>query len=116
MRKCEWCDFQRPKGRRVEFERHVKAHYREERAANKEEEWVCCGIPWREWVASAEAREPPNPGLPRTSNVYRRQVMVGGCMESFARKETLVRHLAKSHGKCIGDPNAPYVCGNTSSS
>ncbi|KAH9919858.1 uncharacterized protein B0H18DRAFT_1026489 [Fomitopsis serialis] len=73
---CSHCDFlTRRKG---DFERHVRTHF----ALSRGPEWVCCGVP-----------EEDAPGHAGGSYEHGGRRMVGGCMKTFSRRDSFLRHL-----------------------
>lgn len=79
---CSNCSYQtRRKG---DMQRHVKTH-------SGNTETVCCAVPVEEvpeYAGEVHLREG--------------RAMAGGCMKSFKRKDSFLRHLKAPEGACIG--------------
>ncbi|KAH9831371.1 uncharacterized protein C8Q71DRAFT_300687 [Rhodofomes roseus] len=79
---CSYCPFSTK--RKGDLERHVRTHF----ALSRGQEWVCCGVP------EEDALE-----LTRDSYEYGSRRMVGGCLKSFSRHDSYLRHLKKA--RCL---------------
>ncbi|KZT01295.1 uncharacterized protein LAESUDRAFT_707678 [Laetiporus sulphureus 93-53] len=66
------------------------------------EEWVCCGLPAK-WVL------PEGVQLESVAGTYwyKDVLMIGGCMNGFSRRDSLVRHLQT--GVCRGDAEVVHA-------
>lgn len=79
---CSNCSYQTC--RKGDMRRHAKTHSATTR-------FVCCGVPV----------EDVPPGYVGDVHYHEGREMVGGCMNAFKRKDSLLRHLKASEGACI---------------
>ncbi|KAH9831379.1 uncharacterized protein C8Q71DRAFT_782259 [Rhodofomes roseus] len=76
---CRHCSFSTT--RKGDLERHERTHF----AHICDPELVCCGLP--------EEEAPVHQGVPYE---YGGRRMVGGCMKTFSRRDSFLRHLKKA--------------------
>jgi hypothetical protein len=76
-----------------DLKRHVKTHSRHSEPAD----WVCCGIPVN--IAHEHKRDPQT----EKTYMYKGKLMLGGCMKTFARRDSLKRHTDNKNSNCIAD-------------
>ncbi len=100
--KCPYCNYVQGRRRMVDLNRHIATHTKSSDVAL----WTCCGFP-RE---VARAKGVPDDVLREASPIYGR---VGGCWETFSRRDALQRHLRKQKGRCFGDAYAEWHPGNS---
>ena len=100
--KCPHCNYVQSRRRMVDLKRHIATHTKPSDVAL----WTCCGFP-RE---VARSKGVPDDVLRETSVIYGR---VGGCWETFSRRDALQRHLRKQKGRCFGDAYAEWHPGNS---
>lgn len=88
---CPTCGFVPASKRAPDLRRHMNTH----RADVTHQTWVCCGVP---------VEEAGEYGIGDTSKqyVHKGRDMVGGCMQSFSRKDALMRHLKNDKIDCRG--------------
>ncbi|TBU21344.1 hypothetical protein BD311DRAFT_812396 [Dichomitus squalens] len=99
--KCPHCSYVQGRRRMVDLKRHIATHNKPSDVAL----WTCCGYP------RDVARQKGLPDdLMRGTPVIRD--MVGGCWETFSRRDALQRHLRKQKGRCFGDAYASWHPGN----
>ena len=99
--KCPYCNYVQGRRRMVDLKRHIATHTKPSDVAL----WTCCGYP-RE---AARSKGVPDDVIRETSAIYGR---VGGCWETFSRRDALQRHLRKQKGRCFGDAYAEWHPGN----
>ncbi|KAI0712391.1 hypothetical protein C8Q76DRAFT_484707 [Earliella scabrosa] len=101
---CRWCSHVQDNGRKLDLERHERTHFREP------DLWICVGMP----IDSAEATAwcANTKSTDATLRDCHGRMFVGGCGRSYSRRDCYQSHLAKTKGKCIGDPYAAYHQGN----
>ncbi|KAM5543593.1 hypothetical protein V8D89_002844 [Ganoderma adspersum] len=99
--KCPYCSYVQGRRRMVDLKRHIATHTKPSDVAL----WTCCGYP-RE---TARLKGVPDDVIGETSAIYGR---VGGCWETFSRRDALQRHLRKQKGRCFGDAYAEWHPGN----
>ncbi|PIL23030.1 hypothetical protein GSI_14337 [Ganoderma sinense ZZ0214-1] len=100
--KCPHCNYVQGRRRMVDLKRHIATHTKPSDVAL----WTCCGYP-RE---AARSKGVPDDVIRETSAIYGR---VGGCWETFSRRDALQRHLRKQKGRCFGDAYAEWHPGNS---
>ncbi|KAI1787991.1 hypothetical protein LXA43DRAFT_895347 [Ganoderma leucocontextum] len=100
--KCPYCNYVQGRRRMVDLKRHIATHNKPSDVAL----WTCCGFP-RE---VARSKGVPDNVVRETSVIYGR---VGGCWETFSRRDALQRHLRKQKGRCFGDAYADWHPGNS---
>ncbi|KAI1789638.1 hypothetical protein LXA43DRAFT_1062737 [Ganoderma leucocontextum] len=88
---CRWCDHVQGNKRAPDMERHILSHFRDQ----LQTQWVCCGVP-------AQDAEVYGVDVERNPWVFKGQLMVGGCHESFSRMDALKRHWNNSNVQCNG--------------
>ncbi|KAJ7442633.1 hypothetical protein FB451DRAFT_1414079 [Mycena latifolia] len=95
---CPVCGWVQRNERIPDFKRHVKTH---QRAAeeNAQKGWRCKGVP---------VSEAADYGLPTDAPTHEffGQLRVGGCMQTFSRRDALKRHLDNVNVSCVGRPTA----------
>lgn len=89
--RCRWCDHVQGNKRAPDMERHILSHFRDQ----MQTQWVCCGVPVRDADTYGVDAE-------RGEWVFKGQVMVGGCHESFSRMDALKRHWNNPNVPCNG--------------
>ena len=88
---CRWCDHVQGNRRAPDMERHILSHFRDQ----QQRQWVCCGVPARDADAYGVDTQ-------RNPWVFKGELMVGGCHESFSRMDALKRHWNNPNVKCNG--------------
>nr|VWP00417.1 Uncharacterized protein [Ganoderma boninense] len=88
---CRWCDHVQGNKRAPDMERHILSHFRDQ----QQTQWVCCGVPVHDADAYGVDAE-------HGAWVFKGQVMVGGCHESFSRMDALKRHWNNPNVPCNG--------------
>ena len=78
---CSHCSYQT--SRKLDMSRHMETH-------SKETEYICCGVPVEDV-----------PGYAGEVRYHEGQAMAGGCLRSFHRKDSFLRHLRLQKGRCI---------------
>ncbi|KAI0663737.1 hypothetical protein C8Q70DRAFT_1050381 [Cubamyces menziesii] len=101
--KCPFCSYEQTKKRKPDLRRHINTHF------STAEHWVCCGVPLFD---TELVKDLPAAVLQREPVLYNGQLMVGGCNQSFSRRDALGRHLHAKKGVCFGSKLAPYLIGN----
>ncbi|KAJ7202011.1 hypothetical protein C8J57DRAFT_1095209, partial [Mycena rebaudengoi] len=94
--KCSECGWVQTNQRLADFSRHLKSHLRRS-DEQLSKEWRCEGV---------LADDAGKYGLD-ASGAYtsRGHLRVGGCMKTFSRRDSLMRHLANTKCPCIGVPS-----------
>ena len=99
--KCPHCSYVQGRRRMVDLKRHIATHNKPSDVAL----WTCCGFP-RE---RARGEGVPEDMMRAASAIHG---MVGGCWETFSRRDALQRHLRKQKGRCFGDAYGTWHPGN----
>ncbi|KAJ3557653.1 hypothetical protein NM688_g1357 [Phlebia brevispora] len=111
-RKCTICKYEPPRNCKAEMARHMNTHTYEERTRLYGHDWFCCGVP----VSRAEDFGIKDTSKARTwenmSGTMGNKLMVGGCGQSFVRRDSYRRHLNGKRCKCVGDARGDWVPGN----
>ncbi|KAI0754208.1 hypothetical protein C8Q80DRAFT_1068147, partial [Daedaleopsis nitida] len=90
--KCPYCPHVQHNRRRPDLRRHIATHTRRADGTT----WVCCGVPLTSaHMFGIRAHE-------EAVCVFNGIQMVGGCMTTFSRRDSLVRHLKNAEGRCVG--------------
>ncbi|KAF5330258.1 hypothetical protein D9758_014445 [Tetrapyrgos nigripes] len=94
---CEY-DPQPPTRRTPDFKRHLQTHLRIHNDVTGKG-FICKGVLWEDHEKY---------GIPEDAEAYEYdgQVRVGGCMELFARADSLKRHIDNGNNSCVG-----WACG-----
>ncbi|KAI0760715.1 hypothetical protein C8Q74DRAFT_249973 [Fomes fomentarius] len=98
---CPYCPYVQQGRRNQDLRRHMETHTRSDVAL-----WSCCGVP---------LSQSHHYGVPDATSgglFIEDDFMVGGCQQSFSRKDALQRHLRERKGRCFGDPLAAWHPGN----
>lgn len=111
-RRCPVCKYEPPRNCKAEMARHMNTHTYEERLRLYGHEWFCCGVP----VEKAKEFGIEDVSDARTwddmSNLMGNKLMVGGCGQSFVRRDSYRRHLNGKRCVCVGDAKGEWVPGN----
>ncbi|KAJ7095741.1 hypothetical protein B0H15DRAFT_826878 [Mycena belliarum] len=93
---CPVCGWVQRNERIPDFKRHVKTH---QRAAEEDVEkgWRCKGVPVSEAADYGLGADAPR-------HEFLGQLRVGGCMQTFSRRDALKRHLDNTNVSCVGRP------------
>lgn len=82
---CSHCSYQT--SRKLDMPRHMETH---SKPASNEAEFICCGLPLEDV-----------PGYTGEIRYHEGRAMAGGCVKTFSRKDSLLRHLRLREGRCI---------------
>lgn len=111
-RRCSICRYEPPRNCKAEMARHMNTHTYEQRTRMHGHDWFCCGVP----VARAEEFNITDVSDARTwedmNSLMGNRLMVGGCGQSFVRRDSYGRHLNGKRCVCVGDSKADWVPGN----
>ncbi len=101
---CPYCSYVQQGRRNQDLRRHMETHTRSDVAL-----WSCCGVP----LSQSHHYGVPDASTATSAALFiGDDFMVGGCQQSFSRKDALQRHLRERKGRCFGDPLAAWHPGN----
>ncbi|PCH40736.1 hypothetical protein WOLCODRAFT_162496 [Wolfiporia cocos MD-104 SS10] len=94
------CAYEQANQRPADMRRHLRSHG----YMDSEREWVCCGVP----VAQAAKLGMAAEEIAARKTVYQGVEVVGGCMRTFSRRDSLRRHFKNRRSGCCGDLR--FIC------
>ena len=96
------CEYKQKNHHVRELRRHIKTHDR----WMKPDEWSCCGVGIdvaHLYGVAIEEGMSEEEFIEAGAYVFRGQLMIGGCMKTFSRRDGLKRHVDNPNIKCVGD-------------
>ena len=101
--RCPYCTYTQKSKRKPDFDRHVRTHI------SGAPGYVCCGLP----LAAARKAGVPAALCDAAEAERGADAFVGGCGETFGRKDTYRRHLrnVRQKGRCFGNPEGHWHLG-----
>ena len=96
------CVYEQYNHRVPELKRHAETHDR----WMDPEKWICRGVGMdvaHLYDVGIEEGMSEEECVQAGAYVYRGQLMIGGCMETFSRRDALKRHVDNPRIECIGD-------------
>lgn len=104
----EGCGYIQRNQRIPDLERHIRTHER----SQDPEKWICCGVGMgiaHLYGQGIEAGMSNEEHIEAGAYNFRGRLMIGGCLETFARRDSLKRHLDNPNSSCVGDMDSyPY--------
>ncbi|KAF9454803.1 hypothetical protein P691DRAFT_770323 [Macrolepiota fuliginosa MF-IS2] len=94
---CPECGWRQANKRLPDFKRHLRTHTRPG-DSDQSKGWWCKGV----LVEEAHKFNLPEDAK---SYVFLGQERIGGCMQTFSRRDALKRHLDNSNVTCVGRPS-----------
>lgn len=97
---CPECGWKQANKRLPDFKRHLRTHTRPN-DSDQSKGWWCKGV---------LLEEAHKFGLPddAKSYVFLGQKRIGGCMQTFSRRDALKRHLDNANVTCVGKPTEAW--------
>ena len=96
------CDYIQKNKRIPDLNRHVMTHDR----WMEPERWTCCGVGVEIahlYGRGIEAGLSKEEQIEAGAYVFKGELMVGGCLKTFARRDSLKRHVDNPKMSCVGD-------------
>ncbi|KAF5360544.1 hypothetical protein D9756_004811 [Leucocoprinus leucothites] len=93
---CPECGWKQANKRLPDFKRHLRTHTRPDET-DQSKGWWCKGVP----VEDAHKFNIPKDAR---SFVFLGQERIGGCLQTFSRRDALKRHLDNANVVCVGRP------------
>ena len=96
---CPVCGHKQHNHRVPDFKRHIETH---DRSIN----WVCRGVGMdvaHLYDVGISEDMSEEECVQAGAYVYRGQLMIGGCLQTFARRDALKRHVDNPNINCVGD-------------
>lgn len=94
---CPECGWKQANKRLPDFKRHLRTHARPDEG-DQSKGWWCKGV----LLEEAHKFDLPNDAK---SYVFLGQERIGGCMQTFSRRDALKRHLDNANVTCVGRPS-----------
>jgi hypothetical protein len=106
------CDYIQKNERIPDLRRHIATHGR----WMKPDKWICCGVGTdRAHLHKTGISQGMTDGecVEVGAYVFNGRLMIGGCMKTFSRRDSLKRHVDSSKNECVGhmDSYDSYISG-----
>ena len=101
------CDHTQKNRRIPDLKRHVATHDR----WIEPEKWTCCGVGMDrahlcgQWITAGMSKEEQ---IKAGAYEFKGKLMVGGCLNTFSRRDALKRHVDNPKISCVGDMNSYF--------
>ena len=96
------CDYTQKNKRIPDLKRHVMTHYR----CVEPGKWTCCGVGveiGHLYGQGIEAGMSEDEQIEAGAYMFKGKLMVGGCLQKFARRDSLKRHVDNPKISCVGN-------------
>jgi hypothetical protein len=96
------CNFVQKNQRIPDLKRHIETHGR----WREPDKWICCGVGMDKaysYGTGIQQGMTDKECIKAGAYVFRNRLMIGGCMKTFSRRDSLKRHVDNTKIPCVGD-------------